>query len=456
MSYREISINGSVVLGRKLRDRQEFADKFCGVLGKELNHKLLVCMDFLRPHVVVVCGKKGYGKSYTLGVLTEEFLSLDNEVRKNLSIVIVDPMGIFWSMKMRNIDSMESKMLYEDWGLERQGFSRDIRVMIPAKFETNYKKQGWMYDKGFLLNPGELEDTDWCYAFEIDVNSPMGLALSLAISNLKEKLGNNYLIRHIINEIKGMPQSEASTQSKLALTRRFASLQQWGIFTDEKDVPTRIFDIVKPGQVTVLNLSDIREDLQGGWGLRSLVLGLIARKIFEFRVEARREELSRIVKPEGKSRLAEAEAFPMVWMLIDEAHRFAPNYRNTAASLPLKNWARMGRQPGLSLVLSTQRPGSLDMDILSQCDLILCHRLTAQVDIDALNRIRPTFSASNILEHVDTLPHDRAGFALAIDDITETVIPFQVRPRRSWHSGEDAIAKKPDSDAKVWKSANES
>lgn len=454
MSYRDISINESIVLGRKLRDRTEFANRYSGVLGRELNHKLSVCVDFLRPHVALVCGKKGYGKSYTLGVLAEEFLSLDDEVRKNLSFVIVDPMGIFWSMKMSNVDSEESQTLSDEWGMERYGFSREVRVMIPAKFEANYKRQGWMYDEGFLLNPGELEDTDWCYAFEVDGNSPMGLALSLAISSLKEKLGSNYLIRHIISEIKNMPQSEASSQSKLALTRRFASLNQWGIFVDEKDVPTRIFDLVKPGKVTVLNLSDIREDLQGGWGVRTLVLGLIARKIFEFRLEGRRDELSRVYKSQDGNLSEKREPFPMVWMLIDEAHRFAPNDRNTAASLPLKNWARLGRQPGLSLVLSTQRPGSLDTDILSQCDLIICHRLTAQVDIDALNRIRPTFSASNILEYIDSLPHDRAGFALAIDDVTETVVPFQVRPRKSWHSGEDAIAKKPNPDSEDRKSPN--
>lgn len=455
MSYRDVSINNSVILGRKYRDRIDYAEKYSGLLGRDLNHKMSVCIDFLRPHVVLVCGKKGYGKSYTLGVLAEEFLSLDSEVRENLSFIIVDPMGIFWSMKMGNMDSVETQALTEDWAMERQGFSKEIRVMIPAKFEEKYKKQGWMYDEGFLLNPGELEDSDWCYAFEIDGNSPMGLALSLAISNLKEKLGDNYLIRHIISEIKSMPQTEASSQTKLALTRRFASLNQWGIFVDERDIPTRIFDFAKPGKVTVLNLSDIREDLQGGWGVRTLVLGLIARKIFEFRLEGRRNELSASYKEQDVT-TEKKESFPMVWMLIDESHRFAPNDRTTAASLPLRNWARLGRQPGLSLVMCTQRPGSLDMDILSQCDLIVSHRLTAQIDIDALNRIRPTFSSGNILEHIDSLPHDRAGFALAIDDVTETVVPFQIRPRKSWHSGEDAIAKKPDSDSKERKPAVES
>jgi len=363
-------------------------------------------------------------------------------VRQNLAFVIVDPMGIFWSMKLKNIDTFESRMLENEWGLEEESYNQDVRVFIPAKFQNLYEKNGWVYDEGFLLNPGELDDVDWCYALDIDVNSPMGLSLSLAISNLKEALGDNYLVRHILREIKNMDSSEIASQSKMALTRRFNSLDKWGIFTEETDTPTRIYDFIKPGKVTILNLSDIREDIQGGWGLRSLVLGLLARKIFNFRSIARREELATLVR-EGTDE-KKTEAFPMVWMLIDEAHRFAPSRRTTAASLALRNWARLGRQPGLSLIMATQRPGSLDMDILSQCDMILSHRLTAHVDVEALNRIRPTYTASNILEHIDSLPKNESGHAIAIDDTNEVVIPFKIRPRKSWHSGIDAIALKDD------------
>ena len=34
------------------------------------------------------------------------------------------------------------------------------------------------YDDVILINPGELEDMDWCYVFEIDFNSPLGMGLS--------------------------------------------------------------------------------------------------------------------------------------------------------------------------------------------------------------------------------------------------------------------------------------
>lgn len=438
MSYRDSAINNKILLGRKLRDKEKYGSDYCGIIGREKKYNFEVGIDFLRPHIILICGKKGYGKSYTLGVLTEEFLNLEENIRKNIAFIIVDPMGIFWSMKLKNIDKYESKILEEEWGLNKESYNKDIKVMIPSKFEKLYQQKKWPYDQGFLLNPGELDDVDWCYALDIDINSPMGLSLSLAITNLKENLGDNFIIRHIIREIKNLTQEEASPQTKLALQRRFNSLQKWGIFIEENDIPTRIFDFAIPGKVTILNLVDISEDVQGGWGLRSLVLGLISRKIFEFRTKSRRDEMNSYVDPSLKSK--NVDSFPMVWMLIDEAHRFAPNNSTTAASLSLRNWARLGRQPGLSLVMATQRPGSLDMDILSQCDLILSHRLTAQVDVDALNRIRPTYSSANMLEHIDALPKDESGHLIAFDDTNEMVIPFKVRPRKSWHSGIDAIA----------------
>ena len=32
-----------------------------------------VYLDVLKPHAILICGKRGYGKSYTMGALVEEF-----------------------------------------------------------------------------------------------------------------------------------------------------------------------------------------------------------------------------------------------------------------------------------------------------------------------------------------------------------------------------------------------
>ena len=52
-----------------------------------------VRLDLDRPHVGLVVGKRGYGKSYTLGVLAEELTRASG-----VAPVVADPMGIFGSL----------------------------------------------------------------------------------------------------------------------------------------------------------------------------------------------------------------------------------------------------------------------------------------------------------------------------------------------------------------------
>ena len=49
-----------------------------------------VAVDLDRPHAALVVGKRGYGKSYTLGVLAEEAART-----RGVAPVVVDPMGVF-------------------------------------------------------------------------------------------------------------------------------------------------------------------------------------------------------------------------------------------------------------------------------------------------------------------------------------------------------------------------
>jgi hypothetical protein len=68
-----------------------------GRVGETEHFNDSIYMDSLNPHVVFVCGARGSGKSYVLGVIAEE-LARQN---KNVGVVVVDPIGVFWSMKYR-------------------------------------------------------------------------------------------------------------------------------------------------------------------------------------------------------------------------------------------------------------------------------------------------------------------------------------------------------------------
>jgi len=52
-----------------------------------------IYVDLDRPHSVMIVGKRGYGKSYTLGVMAE---SLSKPT--SIAPVIIDPMGVFTTL----------------------------------------------------------------------------------------------------------------------------------------------------------------------------------------------------------------------------------------------------------------------------------------------------------------------------------------------------------------------
>ena len=84
--------------------------------------------------------------------------------------------------------------------------------------------------------------------------------------------------------------------------------------------------------------------------------------------------------------------------------------------------------------MATQQPAKLHPNALSQCDVLLSHRLTAKQDINALGEIMQTYMRHDLKHYIDALP-DRAGTGLILDDNSERVYPVQMRPRKSWHAG---------------------
>ena len=130
---------------------------------------------------------------------------------------------------------------------------------------------------------------------------------------------------------------------------------------------------------------------------------------------------------------------PLVWLLIDEAHMFMPKDEENIALNILLEWVRVGRQPGLGLILATQRPEKLHPDAISQCDIFVSHRMTSQPDIAAVGALRPTYMHADLDKLFAEMPRGK-GFALVIDDNSEKTWMIKVRPRFSWDSSVTATA----------------
>lgn len=384
------------------------------VLGRQL------VMDIARPHVVLICGKRGGGKSFTMSVLLEEFAKQPPEIKKRLSVIAIDTVGIFWTMKLPN---KESEQELFDWDLKPEGV--DVAVKVPKGKLSFYKKNEIPVDGSFSLKTSELDITEWLALFKLTWKDSEGILLSRIIEKLSEA-GIEFGIEEIVSEINADKESDENTKN--ALRNRMKVADSWGLF-EKKGTPLK--EIASPGKITIVDVSSYRQAI-GMEGTRDVIVALLGKKLFEERMLYRKQEEISLVK--GGSRKGE---MPIVWMFVDEAHMFMPKDEKNIALDVLLEWVRVGRQPGLSLVLATQRPNKIHPDAISQCDLFISHRMTAQPDIEAVSMLRPSYMHQNFDKYFAEMPRAK-GFALVLDDNSEKLWMIKVRPRLTWDGGKTA------------------
>src|SRR4030042_3673827 len=156
-----------IIIGRGDSDKKKFGKEGLIYLGKGYvkmgnytSLSNLIWMDIARSHVVLIAGKRGSGKSYSIGVIAEELSSLPKEVSQNIAPLIFDTMGIFWTMKYKN---EKDKELLREWNLSPKNVP--VRVFVPyGKFEE-YEKNQIPVDEKFALKASELEEGDWLLTF---------------------------------------------------------------------------------------------------------------------------------------------------------------------------------------------------------------------------------------------------------------------------------------------------
>ncbi len=304
-----------------------------------------VTLDVDQPHAAAVVGKRGYGKSHTLGVLAEELAGVPG-----LAPVILDPMGTFGPLSAQDT------------------IAATVR-RSPA------------------VDPAALDPATWCPLVGLSREGGAG-GLVWDAARAADTLAG--MTRHVAL-------ADAPGADIRAARNHLAMAEAWDVF-DAEGVDA---GDLSSGGVTVLDCS----------GLDSRPMNALARvvaeTIYAVRVDERHDRLP--------------------WLLVDEAHVFFEGVAGDAFETLLTR----GRAPGVSLVVATQRPGALPTVCLSQTDVLLAHRLTAEADVAALESARPTYLDRTFAAR---LPED-VGDALVVDDATETVHAVRVRERRTPHAG---------------------
>jgi hypothetical protein len=425
-----------IIAGRDSADKKAFGSRGLIYIGKgyikmgqynSLSNKIF--MDITRSHVVLVAGKRGSGKSYSIGVIAEELSALPKEVSQNIGSLIFDTMGIYWTMKFKN---EKDKDLLQEWDLKTKNLP--VKIFVPFGYYDAYVEKGIPADDVFALDVNEMNPEDWVLTFGLDLINPIAVLIQRTITKIKEK--GSYDLDDVLSALE---EDEKTPQEiKNAATGLFEAANTWGIFAKKGEEATKVENLINAGTTTVLDLSVY--NAVGVFNIRALAISLISRKIFNQRMSARKEEEIESVSKGLDYLSGEMKRDnPLVWIFIDEAHEFLPLEGKTAATDALIQLLREGRQPGISVVLATQQPGQIHHDVLTQSDIVIAHRVTSKPDVEALNYIMQSYVLESIKKQMDDLPSMK-GSAILLDDNSERIYPIKMRPRFTWHGGEAPTA----------------
>ncbi len=368
------------------------------------------------------------GKSYSLATIAEQLSLLPKETADSIASLIFDTMGIFWTMKYKN---EKEKELLSSW--KEKPASIPVRIFIPFGYYDEAEKAGIPVDEKFSIQPKELKAEDWVLTFNLSITDPIAILIERIITKLNQN-NKNYEIKDILQALQ--EDTTSSQENKNAALGLFEAASTWGVFSS---TGTEISQLITPATTTVLDLSVYNS--VGAFNVRALVIGLLSRKLFNKRMEARKKEELEAVRHGLDYMNIEKRKFPLIWLFIDEVQEFIPNTGKTAATDALIQLLREGRQPGISLVMATQQPGALARDAITQSDIVISHRITAAPDIQALNNMMQSYLTESIKKYLDDLPNLK-GSAIILDDNSERIYPMRIKPRLTWHGGEAPTAVK--------------
>ncbi|MGC8943124.1 MAG: ATP-binding protein [Caldisericia bacterium] len=127
---------------------------------------------------------------------------------------------------------------------------------------------------------------------------------------------------------------------------------------------------------------------------------------------------------DGQKRGEITSYFPPFFVIIDEAHNFAP--KDSPYLIPskriLKTISQEGRKYGIFLILSTQRPSLLDDTILAQLSTKFIFRTVRETDLRTISN--ETDLSKN---DIDRLPYLKTGDAFISSAIYQRSIPIRIR-----------------------------
>jgi hypothetical protein len=416
-----------------------------------------------REFVALILGKRGSGKSYTLGVILEGFATKANtsslsSLTTRPGVLLLDPMMNFWPFIIPVAGDGPEKVrrqfnLLDGWDCKPE--DSNVELWLPQGFKTEFD---YPVIKDFSIRTSDLDPQDWADIAGVNlIRDPQGMLLAEALDMLTttgwiDESGRtfppkpSFELDDLINCIQQGRSSLHRDDVARALTRTFDSWRRQGIF---QSVGTTLTDLVKPATVSILMLPQ-----RIGHDLRRVVTRVVLRRLLKER-EAAAQIRQRLdvenLEAEQREGLDKrlASLVPKTILALDEAQELLGDEGGEARKA-LEDFCLLGRNYGLSLILATQRPtvGAISAKVRAQVDTYFVHRLLTQEDIELTekNLISPlpddirlghdTLDYPRLLRSLDTGQCLVSSDRIFSKDNRARSFIAEVRPRTRVHGGE--------------------
>lgn len=434
-----------------------------GVLA-ETGPRRKLWLDITGEQVVAIFGKRGTGKSYSLGVIAEGLAAGMGEtaiasINTPRAGLVFDIMDIFWSTKIPLIDEGSTELRRQYANMNKAGMKAqplNVDVWIPAGFERPAIDPPSI--RSLVMGASDLEASDWGALFDIDMlTEPRGMLITDLIGRVStngyvNQSGNSVppTVKYDFGALLACLQDDPSfsvnynDNTVRSVRQRLETFRDLPLF---QGAPTDLSVLVQSFRVSVLMLGRVQDDL------KNVIVSVLLRRILRQRRDASFARKRLDLQPElGASEATELQAtitanIPRTWVLLDEAHVLAGSDRGSIARDAFIRYAKEGRNYGLSLALATQQPSALDSRLTSQVETLIVHQLTAPKDAGiALENLRsPAPSEARV-------DGEKVGVDVLLRSLTPGVVTFScgnapslsrvcvatIRPRVSAHGGYEA------------------
>jgi hypothetical protein len=363
---------------------------YIGSLVHRKSVKVPIHIQDLQFHLGIFAQTRA-GKSYLAGKIIEEIL-----VNTPFPVIVIDIHGDYLMMDRDSItgqkhDKFDVVVYFPTGAKPLKGLSAEIRELkLTPRDLTN---EAVIELIGHL---GELQE----------------IVIREKLSQLRGEnrpFGSADLI-HLLKEEVEREDNELDSATRkryLSIITRLEDLQNDGVYLTP--IGTQIKELLRPKQLTVICLRGMKARVQDSY--TGLIVDLILRN-----------QISNY----GNHVLA-----PPTFLFIEEAHRVASRDVSSYGRRSISTAVREGAKFGLFLCFISQRPRSIDPDIMSNIGNYIVLRITNQQDQNMIEYASESFTRRLI----EDLPALNQGEAVIVGPFTPIPAMIKTEDRLTMHFG---------------------